>query len=123
MALRAFSLVEVLIALGVFSFAVVGLLGAYNSAMAAASDVRRESEIRRMLENRVASLELRDLEPYENREETVIPGVTITERIEQEQLIDDEQTIFDFWRVTVEATWEQGGQPQAMAATFLRYEP
>lgn len=118
-----FSLVEVLVALGVFSFAVVGLLAAYNSAMAAASDVRKEAEIRRLLENRVAALEFRQLEPYESKIESGLPGVTLTERIEQEQLVDSEQTIFEFWRVHVVAEWIQGGEPQEMSASFLRADP
>jgi hypothetical protein len=120
----AFSLVEVLVALGMFAFAVVGLLIAYNSSLSAAREVRRESEIRRLLEDRMAEWEGIPLEPTENRLESSIPGVTLLETCQREELIGPEQTIYSgFWKITLTATWEDAGSPQSLQADFLRYQP
>ena len=51
---RAMTLFEVLVALTIFSFAVIGCLVAYNSTLSAAREVRFEAEVRRILEDRIA---------------------------------------------------------------------
>lgn len=121
---RGFSLVEVLVALGVFAFAVVGLLIAYNAALSAAREVRRESEVRRVLEDRVAEWEGVELEASEKRIESRLPGVVLVEKCERHELVDDERNIFSgFWKITLVAQWEDSGEPQSMEAEFLRYQP
>lgn len=49
-----FTLVEVMLALAVFAFAVVGLVTALNTAIQAALDVRERAAIRQELESRIA---------------------------------------------------------------------
>lgn len=121
---RAFSLVEVLVALGMFAFAVIGLLMAYNSSLNAAREVRRESQIRQLLEDRVAEWEGLNLEPTENRGDSRLPGVTLLESCQPHEFIGPDQTIYrGFWKITLTAEWQEGGSPQSMQAEFLRYQP
>jgi type II secretory pathway component PulJ len=51
---EGFTLVEVLIALGIFMLAVTGLVAALDSALRTALDVRKRQECRAELESRVA---------------------------------------------------------------------
>ena len=51
---RGFTFFEVIIALGVFAIAVVGLITALNTAMQAALEVRQRAQIRQELESRIA---------------------------------------------------------------------
>jgi type II secretory pathway pseudopilin PulG len=119
---QGFTLVEALVALGVFAFAVLGFLMAFDTALEAAREVRREAMIRQILEDRMAWLEHAPLEPGESRLEGPIPGMLIREEISQERLVDERQNIYDgFWRVRVLVEWERAGEKETMEAGFLRY--
>lgn len=121
----AFTLVEALVALGVFAFAVLGVLMAFDSGLQAAQQVRREALVRQILEDRVAWLETAPLEPAENRFEGPLPGMLIREEITRETLVDEERTVFDgFWRVRVLVQWPgPGGNKENLEAGFLRFGP
>lgn len=119
---RAMTLFEVLVALTIFSFAVIGCLVAYNSTLSAAREVRFEAEVRRILEDRIANLEGMELKEYEEQIETDLPGLKIRETILPEEIVDSERTILSgFWKVEIVATWERDGAPQEIQTSFLRY--
>lgn len=119
---RAMTLFEVLVALTIFSFAVIGCLVAYNSTLSAAREVRFEAEVRRILEDRIAHLEGMELKEYEDQIESDLPGLKIRETIRPEEIVDSERTILSgFWKVEIIATWERDGTPQEIKTSFLRY--
>jgi len=118
----AFTLVEALVALGVFSFAVLGFLMAFDTTLDAAREVRREAMIRQILEDRVAWLEHAPLALRDVRIEGPIPGMIIREEISTERLVDEEQNVYGgFWKVRVIVEWEREGEKETMEAGFLRY--
>lgn len=119
---RAMTLFEVLVALTIFSFAVIGCLVAYNSTLSAAREVRFEAEVRRILEDRIAHLEGMELKEYEDQIESDLPGLKIRETIRPEEIVDSERTILSgFWKVEITASWERDGVPQEIQTSFLRY--
>lgn len=122
--LPGFTLVEALVALGVFAFAVMGFLLAFESALQAAREVRREALVRQILEDRMAWLESAPLEPAENRIEGPLPGMVIREEIARETMMDEERTVLEgFWRLRVLIEWPGPQGPETMEAGFLRYGP
>ena len=119
---RAMTLFEVLVALTIFSFAVIGCLVAYNSTLSAAREVRFEAEVRRILEDRIAHLEGMELKEYEDQIESDLPGLKVRETIRPEEIVDSERTILSgFWKVEITASWERDGVPQEIQTSFLRY--
>lgn len=121
---RGFTLVEALVALGVFAFAVMGFMLAFESALQAATEVRREALIRQIMEDRMAWLEHAPLAPMENRIEGPMPGMIIREEIAPETMLDEERTILEgFWRMRVLVEWPGPRGPETLEAGFLRYGP
>ena len=119
-----FTLFEVLVALGIFCLAIIGLLFACNSALDAAREVRFEAAVRRLLEDRVAELEGMDAGDYAQAFDSALPGVAIHESISRETVVDHERTILEgFWKVAVQARWVRDGEERSLEAEFLRYEP
>jgi len=119
---NAFTLVEALVALGVFSFAVLGFLMAFDTTLGAAREVRREAMIRQILEDRIAWLEHAPLEPREARIDGPIPKMIIREEIAPERLVDESRNIYEgFWKVRVLVEWDRAGEKETMEAGFLRY--
>lgn len=119
---KGFTLFEVLVALGVFAFAIIGLLMALDSALSAASDARFETLVRRQLENSMAKLE--SIEPQEYKEvmEIAMPAMRITETMTAETIVTEERIRLDgFWRVRIEATWSRRGREETFSAEFLRH--
>lgn len=111
-----------LVALGVFAFAIIGLLMALDSALSAASDARFETLVRRQLENSMAKLE--SIEPQEYKEvmEIAMPAMRITETMTAETIVTEERIRLDgFWRVRIEATWSRRGREETFSAEFLRH--
>ena len=121
---RGFTLVEALVALGVFAFAVMGFMLAFESALQAAREVRREAILRQILEDRMAWLEHAPLARMENRIEGPLPGMIIQEEIAPETMLDEQRTILEgFWRVRVLVEWPGPEGPETLEAGFLRYGP
>jgi type II secretory pathway component PulJ len=119
---RAFTLFEALVALAVFSFAVIGFLWAYDATLDAAREVRREAIVRQIMEDRIAWLEIAELVETDNRIDGPLPGMKIRETIQPERLIDEEQNILQgFWRAAVVVEWETDGRKESMEASFLRF--
>lgn len=118
----AFTLFEALVALAVFSFAVLGFVGAFEAALDSAREVRREAFLRQVLEDRIAFLENAPLFDTDNSYPGPVPGMTIRETIFPEQLVDEEQNILaGFWKLTVSITWQRDGTEETLEASFLRY--
>lgn len=121
---QAFTLFEVMMAMGIFGMAVVGMMVALNAALSAAAEARREQAVRAEIENRIAVLERRPLGVHERSEKLPSPPMEITESVRPEPITaSDRARLEGFWRVRVVAKWREGGAERAMEASFLRYGP
>ena len=120
----AFTLLEVLVALGVFSFAVLGMMGALNALLESAREARFHEIVRHRLENHLAFYEGGQLKEVSRKVEFDTPKMTITETVRREQVLNSERTVLDgYWRVTVLAEWESLGVKEKEEASILRYRP
>lgn len=124
---NAFTLFEVLMALGMFVIAVGGLAVALDRAFAAANLLRREEEIRQQIESLVdESLFLPVSVLEEGREigpdELGVRYAVSAEPTEEFRNMDDE-ILGGIWVVTVRAQWEERGQKQEWRESFLRFQP
>lgn len=121
---KAFTLFEVLIALAVFAFAVIGLMSALNAALSSARQIRMESRIRSLLDNRLAALEGGLIFEMERVTESTNPRVKFTESLRREQVVGTGRDVLEgFWRARVVADWDVDGEHRRQEATFLRYSP
>jgi len=115
---RAFTLIEVLTAMGIFSFAVFGLLFALNVTVEASRDAQRQKVIRGEIESRLARLSLPPLKEFSaNFEED---GIQYLEEIRPESVKTQDLSLLPgYWRVRVLAEWKVGGQPQHWDVSHL----
>ena len=118
---RGFTLFEVMIALGVFAIAVVGLITALNTAMQAALEVRQRAQIRQELESRIA---LRQAIPLDN-EKLVIEaknnhGIRVEETIVPHPVTNkDGEELPNIKKLTITAMLDQ----QSDSASILVNQP
>jgi len=125
--MRGFTLLEVLIALGMFVLAVGGLALALDRAFSASIILRRDDEIRQQVESLVDQAMVLPID-------TLVQGIesgpdalgikyaTVAEPVE-DLVNKDQETLGGIWRITVRAAWEEGGQEQEWKEEFLRYQP
>jgi type II secretion system protein I len=120
---KAFTLFEVLIALGVFAVAVTGLALALQSAVDAALNARSRMLARTMIESRLASAMANP--PLDGRREIdarTNNGIHVLETFEQAQIRDTNNAILPgMWRLTVTAEPTRGGINEM--AEILVYRP
>lgn len=119
---RAFTLLETLTALGVFCFAVLGLLFALQVTADAANNVQREKRIRIQMENRLARLSIPPLREYSAQQPEA--GVTYTETVERADVRSQgPAALSGYWKVRVSAAWRDGKDPQTWDASHLVWSP
>lgn len=127
---RGFTLLEALLALFIFSTAVIALVEAVNSMGRTVSLSRREQEVRARLDSMLVEATRdpewisrpRDSEP---REVTVKEDdVTYVTRKRPLALANqDGVRLADFFEVSVTARWLEGAQPQEVVADTWVYPP
>lgn len=124
---RGFTLIEVLVAMGMFVLAVGGLALALDRAFAASNLLRQEDEIRQQLASLVDQAMILPIDRLVEGLETGPDALGVTYRTAAEPVEDlvnrREETLGGLWRVIVRATWEQGGDEQEWREEFLRYQP
>ncbi len=118
----AFTLLETLVAVGVFGMAALGLLAALGGTVDASRAVQRQAEIRNVMENLLAGL---SLGPFtESQTDVTIDGAVYRQEVVREELQNNEKTILPgYWRVRVTAKWQEAGQPQEWTASHLEFRP
>ncbi|HEY5706883.1 MAG TPA: type II secretion system protein [Terrimicrobiaceae bacterium] len=120
-----FTLFEVLVALGLFAFAVVGLLAGIRAMADVADEARIASAVRQQMESRVAFMEVLRPANYEKTITVDFPKMTITEQMLPETVSRGEgkQPLAGLWRVRIRARWEVSGRHGEDEASFLRHDP
>lgn len=120
---KAFTLFEVLIALGVFAVAVTGLALALQSAVDAALKARSRMLARTMIESRLASAMANP--PLDGRREIdsrTNNGIHVLETFEQAEIRYTNNAILPgMWRLKVTAESSRGGIKEM--AEILVYRP
>jgi type II secretory pathway pseudopilin PulG len=117
---RAFTLLEVLMAVGIFAFAALGLMIALGSTLDGAHQIQRDADVRDGLANRLASLSVGLLRPMSNDE--VENGVKYHEEVQREEVTNDAKTLLrGFWRLKVRAEWGPPAAPQTWEVSHLIY--
>lgn len=104
---RAFSLLEILVALGVFAVAITGLALALDAAVGSALEARERTLARSVLESRLAfCLANPPLEGRRVVEAAENNGVRIEETFEPVELKTTNGTILPgMYRLVIEASW------------------
>lgn len=119
---RGFTLLEVLVALGIFAMGVIGLMLALEATIQGSSAVQRENEIRAQLESRLARLSVGPLQELADGEE--FEGTAYDAEVTREEVTNSEAEELDgFWKVRVVARWQQAGEEQEWAVGHLVYQP
>jgi type II secretion system protein I len=120
----AFTLFEVLIALGVFAIAVTGLVVALDSAVMAAFEARERALARMVLESRLSAV-LSDPPVTGNRviEARDNNGVRVEETMEKfEAKTTNGTLVTGLWKIKVSADWGERGRKKETAEILL-YKP
>ena len=122
-----FTLLEVLVALGMFVLAVGGLAVALDRSFAASNLLRRDDEIRQQLESHLDKVMILPLDVLEAGKVTEVDALGVKYYMEAEAVEDlrnqDDEPLDGLWRVMVRAEWEEAGEKQTWTEKFLRYQP
>lgn len=119
---NAFTLLEVLVASGIFCFAVLGLLFGMHVAVEASRSVQMQKAVRSQLESRLARLSVPPLREYHGKNEQ--DGVAYREEITREEVrADGVPDVRGYWRVRVMAQWKENGAEQNWEASHLAWSP
>jgi prepilin-type N-terminal cleavage/methylation domain-containing protein len=115
-----FTLLEVLMAVGIFAFAAMGLLLALGSTLDGAKATQREADVRNGLANRLARLSVGPLRAFDDEETEA--GVKYRSEVSREEVTNSERTLLrGFWRLRVTADWNSSGGPQTWTVSHLIY--
>ncbi len=99
---RGFTMIELMIALAIFAFAVISLMGALKAGIDAAVAFRKERQLQVLLADRLEEIRIAPLTPgrFEN-DSTLFPGRIHTE-VEPVELLNHEGApLSGMFRVTV----------------------
>jgi Tfp pilus assembly protein PilV len=123
---RAFTLLEMLIALAMFVMAVGGLSIALDRIFAANITMRRDTEIRQQIESILDEAMVLPIEVLEQGRETDPDpmGARYSVRAERAEVRNDkDEELAGLWWITVRAEWKEGRDKQEWEEKFLRYQP
>ena len=121
---RGFMLLEVVLALGVFSAAAVGFVVALHRMADAAAAAQREMQITRILDSALdETLSLPVLEEGVITTNVAETGMEIDTRVEILDTLEnkDGQLLQEMFRIEVTANWYEDGAWQSRSAETLRY--
>lgn len=120
---RGFLLIEVMLAVAIFSLAVLSLGRCVENLIAAQVLKDEDEQVRRFLDSKVAEIEagavpLSDTATSEEVKDW-LPGAKITtKRTQLKRKNEKEQDLFGLYVVDVELTWNSEGSKQQRALSF-----
>ncbi len=118
-----FVLMEVLLAVAIFSVAVVALANALEGGLRGITRMQREDDVRRGLQSRLAILRVLPAQPMREVEKPDANGVAYTREIEQLQLQNaDGQQLDGMFLLKVKAEWGNGGPASTMESSVYAYK-
>ena len=121
-----FTLFEVLIALMIFSMAVIALVGAINGVGNASVEARRNREIVAKLESLLTEITRMPVKPGtgDSSLEKTVSENGVAYHITKSKAVlstQDDQALKDMYSVKGTARWNDGGRPEEIAAETLVY--
>lgn len=123
---HAFTLLEMLVALAMFTMAVGGLAIALDRIFGANILIRRDAGVRQQIESLVDEAMALPVELLEQGRETEPDalGAKYSVRAERAELRNGrDEELPGLWWVTVRAEWTEGREKQEWEEKFLRYQP
>lgn len=121
-----FTLIEVMVALFLFVFAVGGLAIALDTTFTSSLVLRRDQEVRQQISSLLDESLETPLEDLAERRKVGPDAAGATYEVWAEvadlRNREDEQ-LFNLYWVTVQATWSERGEIQELSARYLRYRP
>ena len=123
---RAFTLLEVLIALAMFVLAVGGLSVAMDRIFSANIVLRRDTEVRQQIESIIDESMTLPIEILEQGKETEPDpmGAKYFTKAEPAELVNaEDEPLERMWWITVRGEWMEGREKQHWEEKFLRYQP
>ena len=121
---RGMVLIEVIIALTVFTLVAFSLVMTLNTAMDSAKERNEIGAATRGLENQIALLHAANVFPVDKDLPDDHSGITYHLVIEQEQLLNEKkENIPGIFRATITAKWISGHQQMDRSVSELLYQP
>ena len=123
--MRGFVLLESILAVGIFAIGVIALGRCVENAMYATQLKDEDARIRRLLQNRMAEIEVGAVPMTDKASEEMkgmFAGVTLkTTRVPEKRKNELDQEIIGIFRVNLSATWIADKQEQSRELTFYVY--
>lgn len=120
----AFTLLEMVISLGILSTALVALIGVLQNCVGASTQIERQSHIRRNLESRLAEIRSQFLQPGKQTTERDLFGVVYEAEITPLELFNqNEELLHGLYRIKIRAKWKDGKTNQEDECEIIAYQP
>ncbi|MDD5261481.1 MAG: hypothetical protein PHD76_06485 [Methylacidiphilales bacterium] len=121
---RAYILLEVMLAAGIFAMAGVGLVVALNDMAHSFTRARKVTAVRIELESRLSGIRIRPLAPGKSKDDPDPNGVVYEQEIAPLELSNDDKiALANLYRVTLKAHWKEGTVDQEEEAEIYVYQP
>jgi len=120
-----FTLVEAMLALAIFAFAMVGFGTALDGVLEAGALARREAFARAALNSRLAEVQsLASLKAGNTTGEPDGRGITVSQSIDSLSAQgSDGSDLAGLWTVTLRASWKEGGEERSLDSKVILYRP
>ena len=119
-----FMLFEVLLAMAVFSFVVVGLANSLGQTADAMQSSNREGEIRLALTSRLAEDQIQPIQLGIGSDPSDDPTLTIEHEWKALKMTNGNNLqLTDLYELSVRAKWKQTGQDRTQEAKIIVYHP
>lgn len=121
---RGSLLLEVLLAMGIFSIGIVGFAVCLQKTMETVNYSRQETRIRQELQTRLQDLRQARFNTEIKNEDPDAFGVQYSHEISLLQIQSDRKTLLNnLYTVKVTAKWKEGSEEQERSAQIYVYQP
>jgi type II secretory pathway component PulJ len=122
--LRAFTLFEVMLALAIFSMAILGLALSLQKMVEASLETRQDNEVRRELDSRLAIFRQKQIQPGtqdlgQDKAGRVYEGETTLLELKNRRNV----ALNGLYRLTVRTKWKAGATEEERSCSLYVYQP
>ncbi len=125
--LRAFVLLEAMLGVAIFAIGILALANCVNNCLVAETVKVEDSRARLALQNRMAEIESGAFKFEGTKTEKLtgmFDGITLKQtRVPLKLETEKKEKLLGLYNVTIQASWESGGQPQSKAISFYVFKP
>jgi prepilin-type N-terminal cleavage/methylation domain-containing protein len=121
---RAFTLLEVMLALAIFSMAILGLALSLQEMIEASLESRRDNEVRRELDSRLATFRQKQIQPGtqdlgQDQAGRTYEGETTLLELKNQRNV----ALHGLYRLTVRTKWKAGATEEERSCSLYVYQP